>query len=125
LRTKETAENYAQHQAKNRAGKEAGETMPTCAICADTEAVLKEYTYWKVMKNAFPYDRYFTKSDMLVLKRCGNETNITAEERAELIRVKESLSETYDHILENLPKQSSIPHHFHVHLITFKKPPEE
>jgi hypothetical protein len=124
LRTKETAETYAQFQAENRARKEAGEDMHECAICADTKAVIEEYTHWVRMKNAFPYDRHFTQSDMLALKRHSDETGITQEERAELIELKKKLADTYDHILENLPKQQSIPHHYHVHLVTFPIPPE-
>jgi hypothetical protein len=124
LRSKETAEKYAQFQAENRARKEAGEDMPACAICADTGAVLEEYQYWVLMKNAFPYDRYFIQSDMLALKRHSDETGITQAERAELVELKKKLANTHDHILENLPKQQSIPHHYHIHLITFQRPPE-
>jgi diadenosine tetraphosphate (Ap4A) HIT family hydrolase len=122
LRTEETAANYAAHQADVRARKEAGETFPPCPICADTQSITQEYEYWVIMKNAFPYDRYFTKSDMLALKRHATEADMTPEERAELTKIKPELAETYDHILENLPKQQSIPGHYHVHLVTVQKP---
>ncbi len=114
LRTEATARAYeARKRQKNCDG--------LCALCADHDT-LEEYTHWRRMPNAYPYDRYFTHSDMLVLKRHSDERGLNENERAELIELKGKLSETYDHFLENLPKQASIPHHYHIHLVTFKHP---
>jgi diadenosine tetraphosphate (Ap4A) HIT family hydrolase len=115
LRTEEVAKNYEAAQ-KNR--------LPGngCRLCNDSET-LAEYEYWRVMPNAFPYDRYFTKSDMLVLKRHTDELGLTDAEYKELLQLKSTvLMHEYDHLLDNLPKQKSIPHHCHFHLISFKRP---
>jgi hypothetical protein len=93
-----------------------------CNLCNDNVSTLKEFSHFKLMKNKFPYDRYFTKSDMLVSKRHVAEHELTEEERAELIAIKKSLSDSYDSIIEHLPKQKSIPDHYHVHIVEFKRP---
>jgi hypothetical protein len=75
------------------------------------------------MPNKFPYDRYFAKSDMLVLKRHDDERGVTKEEREEYFKLKsEVLGDEYDSVLDYLPKQKSIPHHTHLHLIKIKRP---
>lgn len=114
LRTEETARRYEEAQVEKRAG-------GGCRLCADTESIA-EYQYWRLMPNRFPYDRFFAKSDMLVLKRHSDERGLTEAEKAELFTLKnEVLADQYDHLFENLPKQKSIPHHFHLHLVTPKR----
>ena len=93
-----------------------------CNLCNDHDSILQEFSHFVLMKNKFPYDRYFTKSDMLVSKRHAAEQELTPEERTEFISIKRELSDSYDSIIEHLPKQKSIPDHFHVHIIEFKRP---
>ena len=93
-----------------------------CNLCNDHDSTLQEFSYFVLMKNKFPYDRYFTKSDMLVSKRHATEQELTTEERTELISIKKSLGDAYDSIIEHLPKQKSIPDHYHVHIVAFKRP---
>lgn len=115
LRTEETATNY------DEALKEKLE-IGTCRLCADLEFIV-EYQYWRLMPNKFPYDRYFSKSDMLVLKRHSDERGLTPEEREEYFQlISGVLADQYDSMLNHLPKQKSIPHHCHFHLVKIKKP---
>jgi len=115
LRTEETAARYEQAQA----------TSPSdtgCRLCNDLETIV-EYKHWRLAPNKFPYDRFFSKSHMLVSSRHVDENGLNIEEKAELIELKNNvLSDGYDIILENLPKQKSIPHHMHYHLVEIKKP---
>jgi len=115
LRTEKTATAYENAQEEQVAGS-------TCRLCADPE-VIREYEHWRLMPNRFPYDRLFSKSDMLVLRRHSDEYGIREDERAELLELKTSvLVDEYDAFLEQLPKQRSIPHHFHVHLVQYRRP---
>ncbi len=115
LRMEETACRYEEAQKEK-------EQSEGCRLCNDTESIA-EYKYWRLMPNMFPYDRYFTKSDMLVTKRHTDERGLTKEEREEFLDLKSKvLTDQYDSILDHLPKQRSIPHHCHYHLVEFKRP---
>jgi len=113
LRTEATAKKYEAAQ------QEPGE--PGCRLCKD-DTILNEYEYWRLMPNAFPYDRFFVKSDMLVSKRHTDGNDLSEEELTEFRQIKSGgLADNYDLIFENLPKQKSIPHHIHYHLVEIKK----
>jgi hypothetical protein len=86
--------------------------------------LIKEFDSWVIVTNEFPYDAVASTSHMLATKR---EVEfdwdlLTKEERDEyeLIR-KTYLAEHYDAIWENLPRGSTVAHHFHVHLIVLKR----
>lgn len=114
LRTEETARRYEEACAQQKA--DGG-----CRLCNDPESI-EEYAHWRLMPNKFPYDRLFAKSDMLVIRRHADEYGLTDEERAELLSLKAGvLADRYDSLLDHLPRQKSIPHHYHVHLISFKR----
>jgi hypothetical protein len=115
LRTEETAQRYEEALRLQ-------DNHAACRLCSDTES-LEEYTYWRRMRNLFPYDRLFATSDMLVTKRHTDEQGLTSAERAELLTLKAgALGERYDSILDHLPQQKSMPHHCHFHLISFRRP---
>lgn len=117
LRTEETAHKY-EEAARQQTG------TGGCRLCADPVSIA-EYTYWRLMPNLFPYDRLFAKSDMLVTKRHTDEWGMSPEEREELMVLKSGvLGDTYDSLLDHLPRQKSIPHHCHFHLIEFRRPAE-
>ena len=114
LRTEAAAAAYERAQQQPKTG--------DCRLCSDSET-RETYQHWRLIPNRFPYDRYFSRSDMLVTNRHVDERGLSEAERAELTELKSTvLSDTYDLVLENLPKQSSIPHHYHVHLVTLKPP---
>ena len=115
LRTEETALKYEEEIAKRTS--DSG-----CPLCL-FETQVKEFDNWVLMKNKFPYDRYFTKSDMLVPKRHVGENQLNDIEIAELGRLKkEVLYLDYDSIIEHFPGPKSIPEHFHYHLVQYKRP---
>lgn len=114
LRTEASATAYEHAQATEPA-------IDGCRLCVDS-ATLTEFTHWRLMPNRFPYDRYFEVSHMLVSKRHTSETGLNTDEQAELRHLKQSaLGKGYDVIFENLPKQQSIPHHVHFHIIKLKR----
>ena len=117
LRTEETALKYESAQTETESGSAIG-----CRLC-DDPATIQDFKHWRLVPNAFPYDRYFSKSDMLVSKRHVDELGLSEVEKVELLKLKsEVLTNQYDIILENLPKQKSIPHHIHYHLVEIKRP---
>lgn len=90
-----------------------------CALCEGK--ALQQFTYWKIMPNAFPYDRIADKHDMLVSLRHAAEAEITPEEWAEYHKLKRAvLNDEYDYLIEATHKAKSIPGHFHIHLLTAK-----
>jgi hypothetical protein len=114
LRTEKTAQAYEQY-IKKRTSKSG------CPLCESNE-VFKEYEHWVLMHNKFPYDRYFSKSDMLVPKRHITEGQVSDVERAEFIHLKRDVLFTdYDSIIEHFPEQKSIPEHVHYHLVQYKR----
>lgn len=120
LRSEETADFYEQEIKKHH--RTDGEKK-VCNLCADTEAVIEEFEHWVLMKNRFPYDRYFSKSDMLATKRHTDEAGLNEEEKAELLKLKGSdeLAGRYDSMLEHFQLQRSLPGHYHVHVIQYKR----
>ena len=115
LRSEEAASKY-EEEIKNHAPSDG------CNLCNDEDSTIQEFTHFVLMRNKFPYDRYFTKSDMIVSKRHVTELELNQEERAELSEIKKTLSDSYDSLIEHLPKQKSIPGHYHLHVIEFKRP---
>jgi hypothetical protein len=119
------AQDTASHRGDGegiRGGAKDKQEKPGCRLCNDTESI-REFEYWRLMPNKFPYDRFCSKSDMLVTKRHTDETGLTKQEREEYFKLKsEVLVDEYDSVLDHLPKQKSIPNHCHFHLISFKRP---
>ncbi len=112
LRSKKTTEAY------DEVLRARGEHSP-CPLCP--LAPLKEFVYWKIVSNDFPYDRVASLHHMIIPKRHGIEHELTPEERAELLDIKHSaLDVGYDDILEPTPRNKSVPGHFHLHLIIWK-----
>ena len=57
-----------------------------CRLCAPTP--LKTFTYWKIIKNNFPYDRIARVHDMLVPIRHTREQELSDAELDELSQIK-------------------------------------
>jgi hypothetical protein len=113
LRTEESAKQYSDYIA-NRDTTE-------CPLCTSDESI-KEYDSWVLMRNKFPYDRYFSKSDMLVTKRHITDGQLSDMELAELQRLKHDvLYADYDSLIEHFPQQKSIPEHVHYHLVQYQR----
>lgn len=111
LRTKETEQKYKEHREKGG--------LNSCPLCAET--AIEQFTYWKVIPNAFPYDRIASVHTMLVPNRHVTEAELTPEEVEEFKQLKSTyLNDNYQFVLEAMHKQKSIPGHFHLHLIVVK-----
>lgn len=87
----------------------------------ETENRLKEWKYWFLIENRFPYDDVFETSHMLVLSReAASIYELTTSETHELLQIRSTLGEDYDAIMDNLPHRRSVPVRYHVHLVKFR-----
>ncbi len=112
LRTKETAEKLKQVQIE-----EAGRNF--CILCE--REPIKDFTYWKIMKNLFPYDKIAKVHDMIVLKRHAPDAEMTKEEKDEYEKIKnEYIHKTYEFIIEPTYLTKSLPAHAHFHMLIAK-----
>lgn len=95
------------------------DTQNSCPLC--NKENLKDFKFWKIIENKFPYDLIAKTHHMLISKRHVPEKELTREELEELNLIKESYAHpTYDWILEPTLKNKTIPNHFHIHLIIGK-----
>jgi hypothetical protein len=90
-----------------------------CPLCE--REPLETFKFWKLIDNKFPYDRVAKTHHTLVTLRHVPETELSDEEKDELIEIKRGYAnERYDYVLEATPKALSIPEHFHVHFMVIK-----
>jgi diadenosine tetraphosphate (Ap4A) HIT family hydrolase len=112
LRTREGEERY-KGLIKN------GYFNDGCKLCA--KEPLKEFKYWKIVENAFPYDRIAEVHHMVLPKRHAKDLELTEEESQELDEIKYTyIHQSYSYILEATHHTRSIPDHFHLYLIITK-----
>ena len=87
-----------------------------CALCA--APALKEFVFWRIINNEFPYDRVAKVHHMIIPKRHIQELELTEEERAEYKEIKKTdINENYEYIVEAVDRKKTIPAHFHLHLV--------
>ena len=109
FRTTKTYDKYKKFIAE-------GHMKNVCQLCA--RKTLKEFKYWKILKNDFPWDLVAKVHDMLVPKRHVVEEKLTNPEKKEFDKIKKSYVEKhYGTIAESTRKKKSIPSHFHIHLL--------
>lgn len=96
--------------------KAAGDTRPLAE-----EPSVKEWQYWRLIGNRYPYTIAFREHHMLVTKRViGGLQELKIEELLELIEILCTFAaEEYDLWFVNTNKKRSILSHFHVHLATY------
>lgn len=111
LRTLEMHARYEKHCAT--------QCSHGCYLCRANP--VKDYRYWKIIDNEFPYDEVATVSHMLVPKKHVKEDKLNLEEFNELEKIKPKIHEAYDLIIENTHKLKSIPEHYHLHLLEMKE----
>ncbi len=113
LRTKEGKQKYVDYQ-------KALSADAPCALCHIP--AIKEFALWKIVENAFPYDKVSEVHHMIVPKRHTDEKGLSEEELADLEFAKESfVHPEYEFIIEATHKKKSIPGHFHLHLLIAKE----
>ena len=111
-RTKKTFSKYMNFIAEG--------FLEKCNLCDKKKTKsIKEFKYWRIIKNQFPYDRITKINHLIVLKRHVISAKLNKKEREELEKIKiDYMVGNYDYTLESLKK--SIPDHFHLHLMIFK-----
>lgn len=84
--------------------------------------LIKEYEFWTLVRNEFPYDKILIKHDLLVPKRrFPNVGDMEDMEFHELLDLKEYiLNKKYDAFVENTKSKRTVTDHFHIHCIKFK-----
>jgi len=112
LRTAEGSKRYREY-LKNETSESS------CSLC-DKESI-KDFQFWRLVENSFPYDQIAKTHHMLVPVRHVPEDGLTVDELAELKMIKGVfINAAYDWIIEATYKNKSIPDHFHLHLIVGK-----
>lgn len=90
----------------------------------DEEAVLREWKYWKLIENRFPYDMIFSVHHMLIPKRMvDHREKLTISEDLELKRIVNEFdyAGAYDAVMDNFKGRRSILGLYHVHLVKWHK----
>lgn len=91
-----------------------------CDIC-EKAPLVKEFTYWKIVDNIFPWDYIAKIQHMAVPKRHVVYEELSDEEKKEYDEIKVGYIEReYDIMAEATNKMKTIPSHFHMHLIVMK-----
>lgn len=120
LRTKEGNRKYAESK-KN--GQNQLSTTDDGRIIYDVDkfsCYIKEYQYWHMVSNEFPYDRVAEDHDLLIPKRVfATSQEMNDQERDELEQIKHELQSQYHCVVENLSAKSILDHH-HIHFIKWK-----
>ena len=116
FRSNASYQAYAKYKENNPSFKD------TCPLCSKPS--LKEFTYWKIVVNDFPYDAIAAIHHMVIPKIHIKEEGLTFEMYQELVQLKNTyLNDHYNHIIEPLPENKSIPEHFHLHVVQVKELP--
>lgn len=112
LRTDETLQKYHQLIA-------AGGLKGHCVLCE--APALTSFTYWKIIANAYPYDRIAKMHHMIVPLRHVTEAEVTKEEWQEYNMIKnDHIQSEYEFVIEPTNKMKTIPSHLHIHVIVLK-----
>ena len=113
LRTKKTFEKYKKFMAK--------EFSPgVCSLCEKAKSI-KNFKYWKIVGNKFPYDLIAKTNHIIFPKRHVVYEELNKAEKRELDLIKSKyIQKKYEMLIEATKKRQSVPEHFHIHLIIFK-----
>lgn len=85
-----------------------------------SEPRMREWKYWALIDNDFPYTAAFKKHHMLIPKREVTEKDLNKQERDELKLIIDEVSTDYDCQLINFTSKQSVRNHYHIHLLTYK-----
>lgn len=115
LRLPDTEKAY--DLAREKRTKAGDQQCPLCGVPS-----LREFTYWRLVPNKFPYDKVAKTHHMLVPKRCVPFSELTHVELQELDAIKRELDACYHYYLETTLRQRSVPGHYHLHCIELGGP---
>lgn len=87
------------------------------------EPVLFQFKNWRIIANNFPYDAAFEQHHLLVPNRTvANRSELNEAELEELeTLMRYGASLDYDCMMENFPRNRTVPGHFHIHLLNYKE----
>lgn len=86
-------------------------------IALADEPSLKEWSYWRLINNRFPYTVALRTHHLLLpIRVVPDRSELQAEELAELTEILSLVAPEYDFVMENFPKRRSILTHYHLHL---------
>ena len=93
-----------------------------CVLCHKAKAdTIKNFRYWKIVENLFPWDRIIKIHHMIIPKRHAGAEKLSSEEKRELEKLKLGyINRHYGIMAEATHRKKSIPGHFHIHLIVLK-----
>lgn len=113
LRRKETYDKYMELIA-------SGALAKRCGIC--NEKLIKDFKYWKIVDNRFPWNRIAEVHHMIIPKRHITYEKLNKAEKEEYQKIRSKyLDKQYDLIAEATLKKKSIKGHLHLHLIILRK----
>ena len=108
LRTKKLQEFYLEYK----------KTAPYEAL--HKEPSIREWQYWRLINNRFPYNKLASAHALVVLKRDCSIFHLTEDELNELWGVILTWADRiYDTSIVNFSSVRSVNHTPHVHLITY------
>lgn len=108
LRTPKDEKSYS-------AAKRHGATRPLLE-----EPRIRQWKYWALIENGFPYSAAFKVHHMLIPKRVVDRSGLSADELKELEQIIDELGDTYDCRLVNYKTKQSIKEHYHMHFLIYK-----
>lgn len=90
------------------------------------ETIVREFNYWLIIENRFPYDNMTSLNHLLIPRRpFADFTEATEEELAEHRSIRNQLATEglYDAVVENFPHAKSVTRYAHLHLVRWKENP--
>lgn len=115
LRTRDAERFYMEEKAK--------QDTNFCFLC-ERDLLRKEFKYWFICENRYPYNLVASRHDLLACKRHVKTLDeLTIPEIVELESITYQIFKReldYDQIIFNVPHRQSVPFHLHLHLIRLK-----
>jgi hypothetical protein len=116
MRTKRMEKKYLKFKTD-------GHLSNGCNLCDKKKAeTIKEFKYWRIVNNIFPWDRIARINHLIISKRHIVYEKLNKQEKIELDKLKSKyINKKYEIIAETTNRKKSIPEHFHLHLIIPKE----
>lgn len=81
------------------------------------EEALMSWSLWRIIDNRFPYGIALKTHHLLLpIRAVPDRSDLSDDERAELVQILALVAPNYDFVMENFPKRRSILAHYHLHL---------
>lgn len=84
------------------------------------EEIIAEFTHWVIIKNRFPYDNMVQTNHLLISKKPITslaEASEAIKTEYEVIIGSLTNDGSYDALIQNFPKTTTIKAQYHVHLV--------